>query len=126
MNNQEYRQILLEKMNAFTNHVFKMTKTLHYRENVVRDQLRKAALSVTLNYVEGYARKRPAVQLNFFEISYGSLKEAEYLISFAKEQQIISASANQVCSSLADQIGAMLWTQIASLEKHVKKQRRSR
>ncbi|PJB19449.1 four helix bundle protein, partial [Candidatus Falkowbacteria bacterium CG_4_9_14_3_um_filter_36_9] len=46
----------------------------------ITSQLRRAALSVILNYIEGYARKRDKVYKNFLEISYGSLKEAKYLL----------------------------------------------
>lgn len=39
-------------------------------------QYKSAALSVALNYVEGYARQRAAVLKNFLEIAHGSLKES--------------------------------------------------
>lgn len=72
-------------------------------------QLRRAALSVVLNYVEGYARKKKMVLKNFLETSYGSLKESKYLLLFAvKRKWLIPQSAERALQD-ADTIGRMLW-----------------
>ena len=42
-------------------------------------QLKRAIVSVMLNFVEGFGRRRPKVKLNFFEISHGSARECKYL-----------------------------------------------
>jgi len=73
-----------------------------------------------LNYVEGYARRRPSVQFNFLEISYGSLKEPEYLLYFCKKEGFIEKNDDITVLKLADEIGAMLWTEIRALEKSLK------
>jgi len=44
-------------------------------------------MSIMLNYVEGYARRRDKVKLNFYEISHGSAQECKYIIFFAYEQR---------------------------------------
>ena len=46
-------------------------------------QFRRAAISIMLNYVEGYARFKPKVKLNFFETAYGSARECKYLLFLA-------------------------------------------
>lgn len=84
-------------------------------------QVRRAALSIILNYIEGFARKRPAVQLNFYETSYGSLKESRYLMDFSRTESWINAEDYNRGIKLADEIGAMLWTEISSLEKSLNK-----
>ncbi|OGE80524.1 MAG: hypothetical protein A2660_01505 [Candidatus Doudnabacteria bacterium RIFCSPHIGHO2_01_FULL_45_18] len=72
-------------------------------------QLRRAALSIILNYIEGYARIKDKVHKNFLEISYGSLKETQYLLEFSNREKYISEADYKNTSKLADDIGAMLW-----------------
>ena len=78
-------------------------------------QLRRAALSVILNYVEGYARGRDKVHKNFLEISYGSLKESKYLLYFSTVEKYLSKKNYQAALKLAEEIGAMLWGTIKKL-----------
>ena len=72
-------------------------------------QLRRAALSVNLNYLEGYARMKDKVYINFLEMSYGSLKESKYLLKFALEEKYIELTEYSKAKGLAEEIGAMLW-----------------
>jgi len=80
-----------------------------------------ASLSIILNYIEGYARKKPLVHLNFMEISYGSLKESKYLLYFSKQEDFINQDEYDKGIKIADEIGAMLWKEISDLEKSIKK-----
>ena len=84
-------------------------------------QWRRASLSIILNYIEGYARKKPLVHLNFMEISYGSLKESKYLLYFSQKENFISANEYNMGLIMIDEIGAMLWKEISDLEKSIKK-----
>ena len=81
-------------------------------------QLRRSALSVILNYIEGYGRAQPKSQLQFFRIAYGSLQEAKYLLQFAFDESYFEQSTDiyDALFSKADEIGAMLWTELANLE----------
>lgn len=101
--------------------VYKITKKFPKEEIYgMTSQCRRAALSVILNYIEGHARKRPLVVLNFLEISYGSLQESRYIINFALSENYV---INEECESalkLADEIGAMLWSEIQKIESSVK------
>lgn len=118
MKGSEYREKLRGKMDAFVHAAYDCTKKFP-KEEVYGSvsQLRRAALSVPLNYVEGFARKRPAVQLNFFEIAYGSLKESTYLLGFARDEGYIGSDECEKMIALANEIGAMLWTEMVALEK---------
>lgn len=81
----------------------------------VTSQLRRAALSVILNYIEGFARKHKNILRNFLEISYGSLKESIYLIQFSyKRKYILEKEKNELLAK-ADRIGRMLWGVIEKL-----------
>lgn len=91
--------------------------TFHKDERYgLTSQLRRAALSIILNYIEGYARRRPAVLKNFLEISYGSLKEAKYLVYFAQRQDYISKMQHDELAGLSERIGKMLWGTITKIK----------
>lgn len=78
-------------------------------------QIRRASLSVLLNYVEGYARKREAVMKNFYEISYGSLKESQILLEFCLERKYLSKKEFDDLFNVGDQIAKMLWAILVKL-----------
>ncbi len=72
-----------------------------------------------LNYIEGFARRKRAVQLNFLEISYGSLKESKYLLYFSLNENYIKKEDYIIALKLADEIGVMLWTELKTLGKSI-------
>lgn len=88
---KKFHEELHELMDGFVHRTYDCT--LHFPKDEifgVTSQLRRAALSVILNYIEGFARRRVAVMKNFFEISYGSLKEARYIIQFSHKRGYLS------------------------------------
>ena len=84
-------------------------------------QLRRAIMSVMLNYVEGYARKREKVKLNFYEMSYGSLQESKYILFFAFDRGWVEKVEYDKILEMADEVGKMLWSTISLIEKKVNK-----
>ena len=97
-------------MDEYVHFVYKLTRKFPREELYgVTSQLRRSALSVMLNYIEGFARMRNAVQKNFLEISYGSLKESKYLLDFSLAEEYLSKSDYEKAIKLAEEIGAMLW-----------------
>jgi len=83
-------------------------------------QDRRSSVSVMLNYVEGYARMKGKVQLNFFEISYGSLKESIYIKYLSKCLKYIDDYEYKKILEIKDEIGAMLYKTIEGLRKKIK------
>lgn len=83
-------------------------------------QIRRVALSIILNYVEGYVRQKSLVRLNFLEISYGSLKESKYLLHFSLIEKYLGKAEYETAIKLAEEIGAMLWNEVKNLEKYCK------
>lgn len=107
---------LKAKMDNYVHLVYKLTKNFPKEELYgVISQLRRAALSVILNYIEGYARKKDKVYKNFLEISYGSLQESKYLLEFAQKEKYSLKEDYPKLMKLADEIGAMLWGIIRKL-----------
>ena len=83
----------------------------------ITSQLRRSAMSVILNYIEGFARKGDKQYVNFLKISYGSLKESKYLLFFVYREKFIRKNEYDKLIKLSEEIGAMLWTTIKGLEK---------
>lgn len=83
-------------------------------------QDRRASVSVMLNYIEGYARMRDTVKLNFYETSFGSLKESIYAKFLAKELLYITDEEYQEARILEDEISAMLYKTIEGIRKRLK------
>jgi len=113
--NKFHRKLKL-LMDEYVNKVYDYTGKFPKAELFgLTSQLRRAALSVILNYIEGYARRRNKVLLNFLEISYGSLKESKYLVYFSFRRKYLGEKEYEELLGLAEEIGAMLWGTIDKL-----------
>ena len=67
----EYKRKLRGKMDELVHFVYAATKKFPKDEMYgATSQLRRAILSVILNYIEGYSRFRTKTSLLFFEISF--------------------------------------------------------
>lgn len=109
---------LKHKMNEFVHFIYLISNNFPKEETYgSKSQIRRAALSIILNYIEGYARKRSLVYINFLEISYGSLTESDYLLDFSYEEKWINEADFRKAKALAKEIGAMLWSTIEGIKK---------
>lgn len=103
-------------MDKYAHAVYKATKKFPREELYgVTSQLRRAALSVVLNYIEGYARRKGyncKEHKQFLRIAYGSLKESKYLLHFSLVEEYLIPKDYQLLLILADEIGAMLYGSI--------------
>lgn len=113
----DFSKKLKVQMDEYAHLVYGITKEFPKGEMYgTTSQLRRAALSVILNYIEGFARRRKAVKKNFWEISYGSLKESKYLLHFTLVEGYYKKEEYKKLMKLADEIGAMLWSSIKSIK----------
>ena len=112
-----FSEKLKGKMNNYAHAIYAVTKKFPKNELYgLTSQIKRASLSVILNYIEGYARKRNLVKKNFWEISYGSLQESKYLTNFSFEENLINKEEYLQLSNMADEIGAMLWKSMESIK----------
>ena len=117
MKEENFFKQLKKKMDEYVHLIYKITKNFPKEELYgVVSQIRRAALSVILNYIEGFARQKKGVKQNFWEISYGSLKESKYLLHFSLVEKYLEQKDYQKAIKLAEEIGAMLWHTIQSLK----------
>ncbi len=83
--------IVWKEAHKFVLDVYTETKMFPSDEKFgVTSQLRRAALSIPTNIVEGYAKKSMKDCLRFLDIARGSLKECAYLLELAKDLQYVS------------------------------------
>ena len=115
--NHNFHQDLQKLTDDLVDRVYFITKKFPKEEMFgVTSQLRRASLSVALNYVEGYARQRKMVLRNFLEIAYGSLKETRYLVYFSYKQGFIEKNDFDFLVETIDRIGRMFWGIISKLK----------
>jgi len=73
-------------------------------------QFRRAALSVVLNIVEGFARQSQNEFRRFLLISFGSLEECRYLVGFAFKQKYLTDKHSHELIFLIDEIAKIIWS----------------
>jgi four helix bundle protein len=83
----------------------------------ITSQLRRAALSVPTNIVEGYARKGDRELARFVNISLGSLAETKYLLSFSNRLKYLNDKEYKDLEKECNIIGKMLWRFYEAVKK---------
>lgn len=81
----------------------------------LRLQLRRAAVSIPSNIVEGSARRGHREYVNFFNIARGSASEVEYLLMLCGELKYVSPTACADLKRLSDKVTAQLQALINEL-----------
>lgn len=116
----DYQAQLKQKMDDYVHLVYRVSKNFPKDEQFgATSQLRRATLSVILNYIEGYARNGDKTRLHFLKISYGSLQESKYLIEFTARERYLENADFKAVHESAEEIGAMLWTELTNLSKNI-------
>ena len=107
----KYKNLIVwQKANLLALKVYKLTEDFPKKETFgITSPLRRSALSVPTNIVEGYGRKSKTELSRFIDISLGSLAETEYLIEFSKELGYIKTDTAEI-ENLVDEVGKLLWS----------------
>jgi len=109
------RLIAWQKADILALEIYKATRMFPKHELYgITSQIRRSALSVVLNIIEGYARQNKNEFRQFLRIAYGSLVETEYLLYFAKEQTYLTEVEYVKLEGLKKECGQVLWKLLKS------------
>ncbi len=96
------------------------TETAHFPKQEMfglTSQLRRAAVSISSNIVEGCSRSSEAEYLRFLEIAYGSAKEVEYQIGLSYRLGFLGSPAHNDLASRASETAKVLNGLIKALRR---------
>lgn len=119
MNNKSFHDVLSELTDEYAHRAYTISRRFPKEESYgLTSQLRRAALSVPLNYREGFARRKPKSYIHFLEIAYGSLKESQYLLHFSYKENLIDPTQFEDTVRIGERVGGMIWSLIRKLEQN--------
>ena len=82
--------------------IYRETATFPARERFgLQSQLRRAAVSIPTNIVEGSARRSQADYVRFLEIGLASACEADYLIGLCRTLDLLTEDAAERCRNVS-------------------------
>lgn len=112
-----YRKLRVwQAADRLAHEVYRITKEFPRDEQYgLISQLRRAALSVPTNLVEGQARKGKKEFKQFVGMALGSLAEVEYLLEFSRDEGYLSAERYEMVESIRQEVGRLLWRFYESL-----------
>jgi len=120
MQEENFHEKLKKKMDEYVHFVYKITRKFPKEELFgTTSQIRRSALSVILNYIEGFAREGKKSYLNFLRNSYASLKESKYLLYFSFKENYLDEKDYEIGVKMAEEIGAMLWQTIRKINHEI-------
>jgi four helix bundle protein len=96
--------------------VYQATRAFPREEQFgLTSQMRRAAVSVASNIVEGCARNSERDYLHFLDMAYGSARELQYQISLAHRLGLLDDGSFESLSSLSKETSKVLNGLIRSL-----------
>jgi four helix bundle protein len=107
-----YKKLVVwQKADKLAYHVYLETKRFPKDEIYgITSQLRRAALSIPTNIVEGAGRQNKNEFKQFNNIALGSLAETEYLLEFCNRLGYFDEKTYVQLESLRRETGALLWS----------------
>ena len=106
-----YKKLIVwQKANELAYQIYQATENFPKTEVFgMTSQLRRAALSVPVNIVEGSARHGKKELKQFLNIAMGSLAETEYLIDFSLKLKYLRSNEHEELQNLRKETGNLLW-----------------
>ena len=108
--------IVYQKSKSFSNEIWERIIKKDLADKVLKDQLRRASTSITLNIAEGCSRFSKADRRNFYVIARGSAYECIAILDLLKNSEMIEQKLYDNFYSAGMEICKMLY----GLEKTLK------
>jgi four helix bundle protein len=114
---QSFQDVLVwQKAHAFTLALYRATDGFPKHEQfALTSQLRRAAVSVPSNFVEGFRKRTTPDKLKFYNIAQGSADECLYQLILANDLGYVDTTALQ--ADLAE-VSRLLQSYMTSLERN--------
>lgn len=112
-----YKKLLVwQKADELVQQIYAVTKNYPKDEIYgLTQQLRRAAVSVPTNIVEGCGRQGKKELKYFANVALGSLAETEYLLELSLKFNYLSVSEYAKIEAVRSDVGALLWRFYSSL-----------
>jgi four helix bundle protein len=93
----------------FAIRVYTATRNFHSDERFgIRSQIRRSAVSVPTNIVEGCARDSDREHARYYEIALGSARETIYLLDLASRLELIDPDVAKELTAFGGRVAAAL------------------
>ncbi len=111
-----FRDLLVwQKAHAFVLEVYRLTEGFPAAERFgITSQLRRAAVSVAANVVEGFRKRGPADKLRYFNIAQGSADECLYYLILAQD---LGLSETAELQQRLDEVSRLLQAYMDAFDK---------
>ena len=99
--------------------IYKITQQFPKEEIYgITSQIRRSALSIPTNIVEGYSRKGDKELSRFVNIGLGSLAETKYLLYFSNRLGYLEKDRYNELKEGYDTLGKLLWKFYEKVKTH--------
>lgn len=98
-----------QKARELTKHVYDATKTTAFSKDFqLRDQIRRASVSIMANIAEGFGRKSKKEFANFLNMAHGSSAEVQSHLYIALDQKYIGQNDFEIINEKVDKVSRMI------------------
>ncbi len=98
--------------------VYRTTRQLPADERFgLQSQIRRAAVSVPTNIVEGCARGSTADYLRLLQVAYGSAHEVHYLVDLARRLDFLQSTDAAALLGAYDKLSAGIFAVVSALQR---------
>lgn len=98
-----------KKARELTKQIYKVTKNTQFSKDFgLRDQIRRAAVSIMANISEGFARRTNKEFINFLAMAHGSIAEVQSHLYVALDEEYISKQEFNDLHGKANEVSRMV------------------
>ena len=117
---RRFQELLVwQKAHQLVLDVYRTTKRFpRVEQYALIDQMRRAAVSIPANIVEGHKRTSKREFMNFVSIAEGSLEESKCYALLSRDLGDLSADMAHILTQEAEEVGRMLH----GLKSHIKEE----